>query len=144
MTKKNTNSVKVIVVDADGEIITAANGRISSDNPALTKIVKELAEIGMEVQLVQPFGNYVRASLDPNNLIGITAALFSAKPGRTRLLEAPDEVWDWWNSESSAGTCHHTVDPAGENFSSMSWDDMELAAARELFGNLDEENPQGA
>jgi hypothetical protein len=143
MTQENKKIVHMIVVDADGEIITAANGRVSSDNPELVRIVKEQAAIGMEIQFIQPFGDYFRASLDPENPIGITAALFSAKPGRTRLLEAPQGVWDWLKAESSAGTCGHTVDPDGEDFESMSWEDMELATARELFGDLEEGTPSG-
>lgn len=86
---------KLIVVDADGEIVTAANGLVSSDNRELVRLIKKEAKIGTSVQLVPPFGREVTASLDPEDLVGITAALFSARPGRTRLLEAPAEVWDW-------------------------------------------------
>ena len=96
MVKKIT---KLIVVDADGEIITCANGLVSSDNRELVRIVKREALIGTPVQLVSPFGSYVTATLDPTDLVGLTAALFSARPGRTRLLEAPAEVWDFIEEE---------------------------------------------
>lgn len=93
MTKK---IVQMIVVDADGEIITAANGLVSSDNPELVKAVKHRARIGTYVRFVEPYGREVQANLDdPENLIGIAAALFTARPGRTRLLEAPAEVKEW-------------------------------------------------
>lgn len=96
-----TNKINMIVVDADGEIITAANGHVSSDNPELVKIVKRSVFLPWSVQLVSPFGRRVRPSLDPENLIGITAALFSARPGRTKLLEAPPEVMEWFRDELS-------------------------------------------
>lgn len=144
MTPKNVKSIQMIIVDSDGEIITAANGRVSSNNPALVKIVKELAAIGMEVQLIQPFGDYFRANLDTKNPIGIVAALFSVNPGRTRLLEAPDEVWEQLKGESLEGTCGHNVetDEEGLAFESMSWEERELSLAFELFGDLDNENIQ--
>lgn len=138
MTKKSN----LIAVDSDGELIVYENGQVISNNPELVRIVKEQAKIGMEVQLIQPFGDYFLASLDPENSIGITAALFSARPGRTRLLEAPNEVWDKFQSESYRGGCGHTLDPDGEDFWSMSWEEMELETARELFGDLEEDEPQ--
>jgi hypothetical protein len=102
MTNKTTKITQLIVVDADGEIITAANGLVSSDNRELVRLVKREAELGTPVQMVAPFGEWVRANLeDPQNALGITAALFSARPGRTRLLEAPGEVWEWFNDEDS-------------------------------------------
>jgi hypothetical protein len=91
-----TKKTNLIVVDADGELIIAANGQISSDNRELVKRVKNA---WFPIQLIQPFGTVVRPSRDPENLVGLTAALFSAKPGRTRLLEAPDEVWEWMKEE---------------------------------------------
>lgn len=104
MTKKTKKAVQMIVVDADGEIITAANGHVSSDNPELVKKVKNA---WLSVRLIYPFGTRVTPSLrDPENLIGITAALFSARPGRTRLLEAPAEVWEWMkNDHALRGGC---------------------------------------
>lgn len=98
MANKTNKITQLIVVDADGEIITAANGLVSSDNRELVKAVKTEAELGTEIQMIAPFGERVRANLeDPADLLGITAALFSARPGRTRLLEAPGEVWEWFN-----------------------------------------------
>lgn len=102
MTNKMKKIIQLIVVDADGEIITATNGLVSSDNRELVRLVKREAELGTPVQMVAPFGEHVRANLeDPKDALGITAALFSARPGRTRLLEAPGEVWEWFNDEGS-------------------------------------------
>lgn len=94
----------MIVVDADGEIITAANGLVSSDNPELVKAVKHRARIGTWVRLVEPYGREVQANLaDPKDVIAITAALFAARPGRTRLLEAPAEVKEWISQDLEDG-----------------------------------------
>lgn len=97
MTKKYVT--QLIVVDADGEIITAANGQVSSNNRNLIKTIKREVLLGAKVQLVFPFGRQVQASLDPTDLVGLTAALFSARPGRTKLLEAPAEVWEWMRED---------------------------------------------
>lgn len=91
--------VEMIVVDADGEIITAAHGLVSSDNPELVRLVKRAAKFGFPVQLVAPFGRTVKPSLEPTDPVGITAALFAARPGRTKLLEAPAAVWGWLEEE---------------------------------------------
>lgn len=102
---------KLIVVDADGEIITAANGLISSDNRELVKTIKREVLLGTRVQLIPPFGRQVETSLDPENLVGLTAALFSARPGRTNLLEAPAEVWEWLQEDME--------DSEGESFAAV-------------------------
>lgn len=98
MTKKK---MTMIIVDSDGEIISAADGHVSSDNKELVKMVKRSAALGSLIQLVPPFGTLVAAGLDdPENNLAITAALFSAKPGRTFLLEAPADVKDWIEADS--------------------------------------------
>lgn len=93
MTKKYVT--QLIVVDADGDIVTAANGSPSSANRELVRTIQREVNLGTLIQLTPPFGRSVQASLDPEDVVGITAALFSARPGRTRLLEAPPEVWEW-------------------------------------------------
>lgn len=98
MTKKK---MTMIIVDSDGEIISAANGHVSSENKELVRLVKRGAALGSPTQLVPPFGTLVNASLDdPEDNLAITAALFSAKPGRTFLLEAPADVKDWIEADS--------------------------------------------
>lgn len=102
-----TKPTDLIVVDADGEIITAANGKISSDNPELVKMVKDAF---LPLQLISPHGVKVQPSLNPENLLGLTAALFSARPGRTLLLTAPTEVLEWFKDEqrkNDGGCVHH-------------------------------------
>lgn len=97
------NIVKMIVVDADGEIITAANGLVSSDNPQLVKEVKRRAMLGTYVRFVEPYGREVQASLaDPSDSVKVAAALFAARPGRTKLLAAPDEVMAWISEDFNA------------------------------------------
>lgn len=96
-----TKKTDLIVVDSDGELIVAANGRISSDNRQLVKLVKKAVADRRLVQIVSPNGSRVRASLDQEDLIGITAALFAANPGRTKILEAPATVNEWVAEESN-------------------------------------------
>lgn len=96
-----TKKTDLIVVDSNGELIVAANGKISSDNRQLVKLVKQAVKERRPVQLVSPNGSQVRASLNPEDLIGITAALFSANPGRTTILEAPPKVTEWVAEESN-------------------------------------------
>lgn len=105
----------MIVVDADGEIITAANGLVSSDNPELVKAVKHRARIGTWVRFVEPYGREVQANLDdPKDVIAITAALFAARPGRTRLLEAPNEVKEWISQDLEDGEPQSSPDVFSE------------------------------
>lgn len=134
MTTKMKKIVQLIVVDADGEIITATNGLVSSDNRELVRLVKQGAELGTPVQMIAPFGEHVRANLeDPQDALGITAALFSARPGRTRLLEAPGEVWEWFNDADSH-------DGEGDSFDdAFSPEELEaLMAEAGSFKNSDE------
>lgn len=145
MTKKYVT--QLIVVDADGDIITSANGAISSDNRELVRIIKREVNLGTLSQLIPPFGRTVQASLDPDNLVGLTAALFTARPGRTKLLEAPPEVWEWMeedmeDSEDDSFGDAFTVEEsramfdAAENFHNTD------KSVRLLLG-LDEEDIQG-
>lgn len=145
MTKKYVT--QLIVVDADGDIVTSANGAISSENRELVRIIKREANLGTLAQLIPPFGRTVQASLDPDNLVGLTAALFTARPGRTKLLEAPPEVWEWLEedmegSEEDSFEDAFTVEEsramfdAAENFHNTD------KSVRLLLG-LDEEDIQG-
>ena len=96
---KNPKKPVVIVVDSDGDIITYTDGEITCDNPELVEKVEKAPFLPWRVQLISPFGQYVRPSLDPANLIGVTAAMYSANPGRSRLLEGPKEVRQWFKKE---------------------------------------------
>lgn len=145
MTKKYVT--KLIVVDADGELITSANGLISSDNRDLVRTIKREVLLGTRTQLIPPFGRQVETSLDPNNLVGLTAALFSAKPGRTNLLEAPSEVWEWLQEdmEDSEGDSFADVTSLEESramFESAENFQTTDKAVRLLLG-LDEEKIEG-
>lgn len=101
MTKIN-REIKMIVVDADGVIVTAANGLVSSDDRELVRAIKRESLLMTPVQFVAPYGEWVQANLDdPNDSVSIAAALFSVRPGRTRLLEAPAEVWEWLDNDDN-------------------------------------------
>ena len=126
---------KLIVVDADGDIVTAANGQVSSDNRSLVRVIKREVLFRTKVQLVAPFGQKVRATLNPDDLIGTTAALFSARPGRTRLLEAPDEVWNWFKEESLSASCTGHQSASGKDFQSKETTDADIDGLLAYFGN---------
>lgn len=137
----------MIVVDSDGEIITAANGHVSSDNPELVKLVKANALIGRRVRLVEPYGEEVQAELNPENPVGITAALFSARPGRTRLLEAPAEVMDWMIDDAETGEGQSIPDSYSPEETSAyltdPWGDVSPEHSIKLLLGIDMNNNDG-
>lgn len=83
-----------IVVDVDGVLMVATNGQLGG-NQKYANIAKRNSNIMKEVRLVEPYGDLVTADLDPENPLGITAAMMSIKPGRSRVLDAPRSVLDW-------------------------------------------------
>jgi hypothetical protein len=91
-----TKPVQMIVVDSDGEILTAANGQLSGEYARIQSIKRNLL-LADPVEMFAPYGDAVVPELDVQNPIAIVAALFSAAPGRTSLLDAPGEVWDWFH-----------------------------------------------
>ena len=147
MAKKYTT--KLIVVDADGEIVTCADGLISSDNRELVRLIKREANLGTYVQLVPPFGRQVQASLDSENLVGLTAALFSVRPGRTTLLEAPAEVWDWLEEDmeeaegDSFGDAYSMEESKAMFDAAENFQNTEKESVRLLLGLDEEEKEEG-
>lgn len=89
-----TKSKQTVVVDSDGEILVATNGHVSGPYEYV-KEVKANALIGLPVRLVEPYGELVVCDLSPDNLMGIVAALMSVKPGRSKIVDAPGEVFEW-------------------------------------------------
>jgi hypothetical protein len=90
---------KAIVVDSDGDIIRYLDGDISCDNPEILEHL-EKGFFLFPVRFVMPFGTLVLPSLyDSQNIVRIAAALMSANPGRSRVLEAPSEFWEWFDEE---------------------------------------------
>lgn len=81
-----------IVVDSDGDHIACTSGHVSSTNQEKVKAVKEASLLGTPIQIVAPFGPVVSCDLDSEDDMQVLAALFSAAPGRTRLLEAPQAL----------------------------------------------------
>ena len=140
MTKKDKNVIKTIVVDADGDIITSSNGYLSSDNRELVRSIKREVLFRSKVQLVAPYGQKIRASLDPEDLIGNTAALFSARPGRTRLLEAPSEVWDWFRAEANT---EEGPKISGKDFTFNEMTDVDVDVYLNFFGSKKKKDNTG-
>lgn len=126
-----TKKINLIVVDADGDIVTCANGHLSSDNRELVRIIKREVLFRSRVQMVAPYGQKICASLDLEDPIGNTAALFSARPGRTRLLEAPPEVWNWFREEVNTGKVEM---PSGKNFRFNEMTDTDIDVYLNFFG----------
>lgn len=89
-----------IVVDSDGELIVWTNGSLSA-SPKLKKRVKEASQFDREVELIHGVQPVVANLNDDEDFLAITAAMFSASPGRSRLLEAPQVVTDWFESFNS-------------------------------------------
>jgi hypothetical protein len=90
MGRKRIYIPTVIAVDSDGELITWVNGDITADKE-IKKTIQFNSDIKLEVDLTLT-GPTVEADLSPENHLGILAALMSVKPGRTRILDAPDDV----------------------------------------------------
>lgn len=84
----------VLVVDADGVLITAVVGgdgevTVRSDSPKLVDVVKQAAQAGTETEIIWG-ATPVKASF--NTVEGVLAALLHAAPGRTRIMQAPESV----------------------------------------------------
>lgn len=84
---------KSIVIDSDGKLIVWTDGMLSGDNETI-KTVRFNASMNLPTPLTA-FGPVVDADLsDVNNMAGALAAMLSANQGRSRILEAPDELLD--------------------------------------------------
>lgn len=85
----------VTVVDADGVLISAAGagGRehvvIQSDRKDLVERVKDAADARLSVEVIHGAPEFTAGW---ETVTEVLAALMVAAPGRTRVLEAPDEA----------------------------------------------------
>lgn len=88
-----------VVVDADGDVIVWVNGSLSGDK-TLVERVKFYSDLSFPVEMI-PSRHIVNADItDPENPLTALAALFMAKPGRVRVLEAPDSVIKFYKESS--------------------------------------------
>ncbi len=85
-------------IDADGELIVCTDGLVSGKKD-LVRAIKDAATLELPIQVTAPFGAEVPAGLDTGDPIRTLAALMHAAPGRCRILEAPDEVWTYFDEE---------------------------------------------
>lgn len=84
---------KSIVIDSDGKLIVWTDGMLSGDAERI-KEVKFNASMNLPTRL-SVVGPIIDADLsDVNNLAGVLAAMISVAQGRSRILEAPEEVLD--------------------------------------------------
>lgn len=89
-----------IVVDSDGELLVWTDGSLSGSHE-LKKKVKRASDLEKPVNLIYGVEDVV-ASLDNiEDYLAVTAAMFAASPGRTRLLEAPKSVMEWFDEKLS-------------------------------------------
>jgi len=85
-----------IVVVADGELVLWWQNRLWADRKATREQVELNATGRLPVTLLWG-APPVEANLDDEkDLVAITAALMSAAPGRSYLVEAPAAVTDWF------------------------------------------------
>ncbi|MGB3988249.1 MAG: hypothetical protein WBK67_00985 [Minisyncoccales bacterium] len=86
-------------IDVDGELIVCTNGLVSGKRE-LVRAIKDAATLELPIQVTVPFGAEVPAGLGTGDPIRTLAALMHAAPGRCRILEAPAEVWAYFDEES--------------------------------------------
>ena len=85
----------VSVVDADGVLISAAGAGgkdhviVQSENQELVERVNLAAEIGQEVEIIHGAKAFTAGWETPTQVL---AALMCAVPGRSIILEAPEEA----------------------------------------------------
>lgn len=88
-----------IVVDADGEVLVWTDGSLSGPHE-LKKRVKRASDLEKSVNLIYGVEDVTASLTDKKDYLAVTAALFAAAPGRTRLLEAPESVTTWFDEKS--------------------------------------------
>lgn len=89
-----TKPTLVIAVDSDGELLTVANTNVKGPKELVDR-VKKAVTLEQKVQFTKPYGENVTASLNIEKPLEVLAALWAANPGRSSLLEAPEEVVEW-------------------------------------------------
>lgn len=88
-----------IVVDSDGVPVVWTNGSLSAPLEIRNRI-KRASDLGRSVELIHGVAPVVASLEDDKDYPAITAALFAGAPGRTRLLEGPDELIAWFEEKS--------------------------------------------
>lgn len=86
------NDLPIIAVDADGELVIWINGRLKASESIKDKIL-----LASELNLPTLINDYkvIEASLEnPRDLLAIYAAMINGAKGRSRILKAPQELYD--------------------------------------------------
>lgn len=87
-----------IAVDCDGDLLVASDGRIGGTNPDKVREARRAAADHEPVYLAR-YGEPAIASMGKDDPVGVAAAMMSVFPGRSTVLEAPDVVWDWLDTQ---------------------------------------------
>lgn len=88
----------VIAVNADGELVMWHNGAVHSKNRALQQEVEFIAELHQPVELVWGVEPVAADLSDPENHLGIFAALMGSRPGRCVPLQITPQIQAWFES----------------------------------------------
>jgi hypothetical protein len=99
---------KTIVADTDGKLTFWIDGQLSGDDEQLLERIRLAEFVGATTSLTRG-GDEIEADL--TTPVGAAAALLLASPGRTRLLEVPQEVLDLYPDENEDD---YLNDPADE------------------------------
>lgn len=83
-----------IALSVNGVPVTCNAGVISCKNYKMRERIKRAALIGEEVEFGAPMPTILTASNDPEDIIGLFAAMISPAPGRFEVVVAPDEVME--------------------------------------------------
>lgn len=78
-------------VDLDGSLVTCTDGHVAGGTEEQQVRMKAAAYTSEAVQIVVPFGQFVRASFGEDDPVGNLAAIVAASM-RWKIIEAPDEV----------------------------------------------------
>lgn len=82
---------KMLVADADGTLLFWLDGQFSGDDKALVANVKRAAQTHLTMLLTAAGPELIADSVDAS---GAVAALLAAKPGRVKIVQAPESVWE--------------------------------------------------
>lgn len=81
-----------IALSVNGVPVTCNNGVISCKNYKMRERIKKAALVREEVEFGAPMPTIITASDEPDDIIGLFAAMISPSPGRFEVVVVPDDV----------------------------------------------------
>lgn len=98
-----TGDEKILVVDVEGATAAWTPVRGFVGDPTIVAAAQE----AVRGRYVIEWGNLDPQTADTSTWIGALTALMYLKPGRTLILDWPDEVRDWWLANTHACSNSH-------------------------------------